>query len=50
MSRPNILIYMTDQEQAQVSFPEHPCLMPRTEQFAGEGVRFRNAYTVAAHC
>ncbi len=50
MSRPNILIYMTDQEQAQVSFPEHPCLMPRTEQFAGGGVRFRNAYTVAAHC
>jgi arylsulfatase A-like enzyme len=48
--RPNILIYMTDQEQAQVSFPEHPCQMPHTEQLARDGVLFRNCHTVAAHC
>ena len=48
--RPNILIFMTDQEQAQVSFPEHPCRMPNAERLAQEGVRFRNCYTVAAHC
>ncbi len=48
--RPNILIYMTDQEQAQVSFPEHPCQMPHTERLAREGVLFRNCHTVAAHC
>ena len=50
MPRPNILIYMTDQEQAQVSFPEHPCQMPHTERFAREGILFRNCLTVAAHC
>ena len=50
MSRPNILIYMTDQEQAQVSFPEHPCRMPHTQQLAREGVLFRNCNTIAAHC
>ena len=41
---------MTDQEQAQVSFPEHPCRMPHTERCAEEGMLFRNCYTVAAHC
>lgn len=50
MSRPNILIYMTDQEQAQVSFPEHPCRMPHTQQLAREGILFRNCNTIAAHC
>ncbi|SVB05932.1 uncharacterized protein METZ01_LOCUS158786 [marine metagenome] len=41
---------MTDQEQAQVSFPEHPCRMPHTERVAREGVLFRNCNTIAAHC
>ncbi len=50
MSRPNILIFMTDQEQAQVSFPEHPCRMPNAARFAQEGVLFRHCYTVTAHC
>ena len=50
MSRPNILIYMTDQEQAQVSFPEYPCRMPHTERLAREGILFRNCHTIAAHC
>ena len=48
--RPNILIYMTDQEQAQVSFPEHPCRMPNADRLAEEGVLFRNCHTIAAHC
>ena len=50
MDRPNILIYMTDQEQAQVSFPEHPCRMPNSDRLAEEGVLFRNCNTIAAHC
>lgn len=50
MSRPNILIFMTDQEQAQVSFPEHPCRMPNADRLAREGILFRHCYTVTAHC
>jgi len=41
---------MTDQEQGQVTFPEHPCRTPHADRFAADGIRFRNCYTVAAHC
>ena len=47
---PNILIFMTDQEQADVSLPGHPCQTPNADRLAGEGVLFRNAYCPAAHC
>lgn len=47
---PNILIYMNDQEQAQVTFPEHPCRTPNADRLAAEGVRFRQCRTPAAHC
>lgn len=48
--RPNILIFMTDQEQAQVVAPEHPCRTPNAERLAKEGVRFTHLFTPAAHC
>lgn len=48
--RPNILIFMTDQEQGQVVEPDHPCRTPNADRLAQDGVRFRNAYTVAPHC
>ncbi|MDA0711116.1 MAG: sulfatase-like hydrolase/transferase, partial [bacterium] len=50
MDRPNILIFMTDQEQAQVSFPGHPCQTPNADRLARDGVLFRDCYTVTAHC
>ncbi len=49
-SRPNILIFMTDQEQADVVAPGHPCPTPFAERLAAEGIRFTQAYTPAAHC
>ncbi len=48
--RPNFLIFMTDQQQAQVIAPEHPCRTPHVERLAAQGVRFTRAYTPAAHC
>lgn len=50
ISRPNILIFMTDHEQAQVIAPGHPCRTPFVEKLAAEGLRFGRFYTPAAHC
>ena len=47
---PNILIFMTDQEQAAVVHPDHPCLTPNASRLASQGVLFRNAYCPTAHC
>lgn len=41
---------MTDQEQAQVIRPDHPCRTPHAERIAAEGIRFERAYTTTAHC
>ena len=48
--RPNILIFMTDQEQADVTRPDHPCQTPHAERLAREGVRFTRAFCPTAHC
>jgi arylsulfatase A-like enzyme len=50
MRRPNILIFMTDQQQADVVRPGHPCLTPNAERLAREGVTFQRAYCPTAHC
>lgn len=49
-SRPNILIFMTDQQRADVVEADHPCLTPNLDRFAADGVRFRQVYTPTAHC
>jgi arylsulfatase A-like enzyme len=41
---------MTDQEQADVIAPDHPCRTPFADRFAREGIRFTQAYTPTAHC
>lgn len=48
--RPNILIFMTDQEQADVVRPDHPCHTPHATRLAAEGICFTHAYTPTAHC
>jgi arylsulfatase A-like enzyme len=47
---PNILIFMTDQEQAAVCAPDHPCRTPNADRLSASGVRFSEAYTPTAHC
>lgn len=41
---------MTDQQQAVVMSPQHPCRMPHLRAFAAQGVQFDRAYTPAALC
>lgn len=48
--RPNLLIYMNDQEQAHVTAPDHPCRTPNADRLAAEGIRFTRCYTPTAHC
>ena len=48
--RPNILIFMTDQEQGDVVAPGHPCLTPNADRLAADGIRFAQTYTPTAHC
>ncbi len=50
MAPPNILIFMSDQEQADVLRPDHPCITPNATRLAREGVTFRHAYCPTAHC
>jgi arylsulfatase A-like enzyme len=42
--RPNILIFMTDQEQADVVHPSHPCITPNATALARDGLLFRRSY------
>jgi arylsulfatase A-like enzyme len=48
--RPNILIFMTDQEQADVVHPDHPCITPNATKLAQEGVLFKRSFCPTAHC
>ncbi len=48
--RPNILVFMTDQQQADVIRPDHPCLTPHADALAKEGLRFTSTYCPTAHC
>lgn len=48
--RPNILIFMSEQQQGQTVLPDFPCLTPNLDKFAAQGVLFRNAYCPTPHC
>lgn len=50
MSKPNILIFMTDQQQEQVTHHDHPCRTPQLDRFAEESLRFTNCFTTMTHC
>lgn len=49
-TRPNILIFMPDQMQAQITFPGHPCKTPSMDKIKEAGVSFHSAYPPMAHC
>jgi arylsulfatase A-like enzyme len=50
VERPNILIFMPDQQQGATVLPEHPCLKPHLNRFASEGIIFTRAYCPSPHC
>ncbi|HEU5318784.1 MAG TPA: sulfatase-like hydrolase/transferase [Chloroflexota bacterium] len=49
-TRPNVLIFMTDQEQADVMRPDHPARTPNADRLAKEGVTFTSMYCPSPHC
>ncbi len=52
MERPNILLIMTDQQRGDcLGIEGHPVLLtPTMDRIAGQGVRFRRAYTSCPSC
>jgi len=48
--RPNVLIYMTDQQRGDVIHPDHPCQTPNIQRVIDGGVLFTGHHTQTAHC
>jgi len=50
MSKPNILIFMTDHQRADTVLPEHPAITPNLDRLVEEGVAFTNNFCPSPHC
>lgn len=50
MNRPNILIFMTDQQRGDSIYPYGKAITPHMDRFCEEGLSFSKAYTVSPHC
>ncbi len=50
MKKPNILVFMTDQQRADTVFPTERAITPHIRRLAEDGVTFASAYTIAPHC
>lgn len=49
-NKPNILIFMTDQQRGDTSPPYSKAIMPNVENLKQEGIAFSNAYCPSPHC
>jgi len=50
MQRPNILVFMTDQQRADTIPPYSRARMPNLERFCSDGVVFTQAFCPSPHC
>lgn len=50
MNKPNILLIMTDQQQAQTISSDHICKTPNIQKLIEKGTIFKKAYTPCAVC
>src|SRR5210317_913169 len=50
MSRPNILIFMTDHQRGDTVLDENPCLTPNIDRIKKNGVTFSEAFCPSPHC
>ena len=48
--RPNILIFMTDQQRGSTVDPRDAALTPVLDRFGRDALRFRNAFAPSPHC
>jgi len=49
-TQPNILLFLPDAMQAQVTFPGHDCQTPNMDRVAARGVRFRRCHSALPTC
>ena len=50
MDRPNILIFMTDQQRGDSILPYSKAKTPCMDKFCQEGITFSKAFTISPHC
>ncbi len=50
VKKPNILIFMTDQQRGDSVYPYNKAKTPNVEKFAKDGVVFAQTHTIAPHC
>jgi arylsulfatase A-like enzyme len=50
MSRPNILIVMTDHQRGDTAAPNHPARTPHLDALAAEGLRLTETFCPSPHC
>lgn len=50
ISKPNILIFLVDQQRGDSIFPYEKAITPNVTAFCKEGLTFAQAHTVAPHC
>jgi len=48
--RPNIIVFMTDQQVADTILKENPTITPNADRFRNRAVQFENAYCPSPHC
>lgn len=48
--RPNILVFMPDQQQGSTVLPESHCLTPHMDAFLKQSVAFENMFCPSPHC
>ena len=48
--RPNILLFIVDQFQHDITQAGSPCQMPNLDRFSAESVAFNRAYSPSPHC
>ncbi len=48
--QPNIVVFMTDQQNAQTIKPDHPAITPNIDRFYKKSVVFDSAFCPAPHC
>lgn len=48
--QPNIVVFMTDQQNASTIAPDSPVVKPNFDRFIRTGMRFDEAYCPAPHC
>lgn len=50
MKKPNIVVFMTDQQNAQTMYAHNVAKTPNIDRFLADSMQFTNCYTCSPHC